>query len=429
MLGLTVAYRLAQRGQEVTLFEAADEIGGLAGAWTLGNVTWDRHYHVTLLSDRRLLRLLEDLGLEDELRFTQTRTGFSVDGRLYSLSNSWDFLRFKPLGWWAKARLAATILWASRMADGRKLEHCTVEEWLCKWSGRRTFDRIWRPLLLAKLGEHYRRTSAAFIWATIARMYAARRSGLKREMFGYVSGGYARVLSRFGDVLRQAGARIKTRAAVEQVFIGADGGLTVREHGGRDEAFDQVVVTVPAPVAARMCPQWSEDERSRLNGVEYLGIICPSVLLKRPLTPYYVMNVTEPFVPFTGVIEMSALAAAEELSGHGLIYLPKYVAADDPLWNASDEQIRCMFLGGLAQLNGRFREEDVLAFQVSRVKHVFALSTLGYSNRVPRQETTLPGVHLVSSCQITNGTLNVNETVGLAEEAIPHLLSRAGCLV
>ena len=37
---------------------------------------------------------------------------------------------------------------------------------------------------------------AAFIWATIARMYAARRSGLKEERFGYVPGGYARVLEK-----------------------------------------------------------------------------------------------------------------------------------------------------------------------------------------------------------------------------------------
>jgi hypothetical protein len=44
--------------------------------------------------------------------------------------------------------------------------------------------RIWLPLLKSKLGDNYRITSASFIWATIARMYAARRSGLKREMFG-----------------------------------------------------------------------------------------------------------------------------------------------------------------------------------------------------------------------------------------------------
>jgi uncharacterized protein with NAD-binding domain and iron-sulfur cluster len=37
MLGLTLALRLAQRGQQVTLFEAADRLGGLADAWTMNS--------------------------------------------------------------------------------------------------------------------------------------------------------------------------------------------------------------------------------------------------------------------------------------------------------------------------------------------------------------------------------------------------------
>ncbi|OWY61553.1 hypothetical protein B7486_63185, partial [cyanobacterium TDX16] len=66
VLGLTVARRLAQQGHDVVLYEAAPEVGGLASAWTLddtsasppGEVVWDRHYHVTLLSDARTRAML-----------------------------------------------------------------------------------------------------------------------------------------------------------------------------------------------------------------------------------------------------------------------------------------------------------------------------------------------------------------------------------
>ena len=64
MLGMTLAHRLAQQGQRVTLCEAAPQLGGLASAWTLGDVVWDRHYHVTLLSDTHLRALLDEIGLE-----------------------------------------------------------------------------------------------------------------------------------------------------------------------------------------------------------------------------------------------------------------------------------------------------------------------------------------------------------------------------
>ncbi|HMG32838.1 MAG TPA: FAD-dependent oxidoreductase, partial [Blastocatellia bacterium] len=32
-LGMTLARRLSQQGKRVTLFESADRLGGLAGAW------------------------------------------------------------------------------------------------------------------------------------------------------------------------------------------------------------------------------------------------------------------------------------------------------------------------------------------------------------------------------------------------------------
>jgi hypothetical protein len=62
----------------------------------------------------------------------------------------------------------------------------------------------------------------------------------------------------------------------------------------------------------------------------------------------------------------------------------------------------------------------VAAFQISRVRNVMPLPTLGYSQRVPEMDSSVPGLHLIGSAQIANGTLNVNETVGLAERAARH---------
>ena len=72
-----------------------------------------------------------------------------------------------------------------------------------------------------------------------------------------------------------------------------------------------------------------------------------------------------------------------------------------------------------------FAPEDVLCFQVSRVRHVFPLATLGYSARLPPLATSVRGLHTVSSAHILNGTLNVNETLRLAESAAAGLLSEA----
>lgn len=420
MLGLTLSLRLAQRGSRVTLLEASDRVGGLADAWELGDVTWDRHYHVTLMSDSRLRAILAELQLDDQMRWSRTRTGFLVDGQLTSMSGLADFLRFPPLRFIDKLRLGWTIWQASRRDDWQTLEKIPVADWLIKHGGRRTFNQIWLPLLKAKLGDAWQRTSAAFIWATIQRMYAARRTGLKYEMFGYLPGGYARLLSAFQAHLQTLGVDVCVNHPVRRIERDDDGGYAVTGADGEVSTFDRVVVTLPAPTAARVCPQLSEDEIARLADVEYLGIICASVLMKKPLAGYYVTNITDA-APFTGVIEMTALVDPAELGGRTLVYLPKYLTADDAAWSKSDDEVRVEFIAALERLFPNFDADDVLAFRVSRVRNVFALSTLNYSRRVPPIETSSPGLFIVTSAQIVNGTLNVNETIRQAESSLDTL--------
>ena len=425
LLGLQLARRLRAAGHRVTVLEASDRVGGMADAWELGGVTWDRHYHVILLSDTHVQRLLSDIGLSQEFVGSETRTGFYTDGKLYSLSNSVEFLRFPPLGLVSKLRLGGTIFRASRIRDWTGLENIPVVDWLTRWSGRRTTEKIWVPLLKSKLGDSYRDVSAAFIWAIIARMYAARRSGLKKEVFGTVRGGYARILRRLEETLTADGVELRTGAPVAAVEGLPGGGAKVSLADGGELRFDKVVVTAAAPLAAKLLPGLTAAERDRLAGVRYQGIICASVLLKAPLAGFYVTNITDP-APFTGVIEMTALVDPKELGGRHLVYLPKYVAPDDPLFAESDDNIRGRFLAALAKMYPHFDPADVLAFRVSRVRQVFAVSTLGYSGRVPPVETSVPGVYVVNSSQIVNGTLNVNETLQLADAAVPTLLVASG---
>lgn len=423
ILGMTLAYRLAQQGQQVTLIEGAAELGGLASAWQLGNITWDRHYHVTLLSDLTLRSLLRELNLEQEMEWVETKTGVYAGGTLYSVSNAIEFLKFPPLKLIDKIRLGLTILYGARIRDWQRLEKISVETWLRRWSGNPTFEKFWLPLLRAKLGDNYKIASASFIWSTIARLYAARRTGLKKEMFGYVRGGYAHILQRFGEVLTETGVEIKLGDRVTSIKQVGSGQLLVQLQQGGEMAFDQVVLTTAAPIAAQLCPQLSAQEQQQLNGIQYQGILCASILLKQPLSPYYVTNITDSWVPFTGIIEMTTLVDPKAFGGRSLIYLPKYVPANDSAFELSDDALQAKFIQALEQMYPHFQASDVLAFQVSRVKYVVAIPTVDYSQHLPPMQTSVAGLHIVNSAHILNGTLNVNETVQLAEQAAASLLS------
>jgi protoporphyrinogen oxidase len=414
VLGMTLALRLREQGHEVVVLEGARAPGGLAAPQTIAGFTWDRFYHVILQSDRDLLALLRELGVERELHWGVTRTGFYTDGVLYSLSTSLEFLAFPPLSLIDKMRLAATIVYASRVRDWRSLEKIPVADWLRRLSGTRTFERIWLPLLKSKLGENYRIASAAFIWAIIARMYAARRSGLKREMFGHVDGGYAVVLARFERYLEEKQIELRAGSPVAAVRDGGSDAEVVLADG-TTLRFDRVIMTVPASRIPALCPQLTAAERERLGRVVYQGVLCASLLIKEPLASYYVTNITDGWVPFTGVIEMTTLVDRARFGGNSLVYLPRYLAQDDPFWKASDDEVRTTFLDALERMYPKFRRADVLDFRIARARDVLAISTLDYSTlALPAVRTSLPNVFIVNSAQIESGTLNLNETIGLA---------------
>jgi len=424
MMGMTLAHRLSQQGHKVTLFEAASELGGLVSPWKMNDVEWDKFYHVILLSDSRTRNILKDIGLDDKIEWVETKTGFYINGKLYSMSDTIEFLKFPTLNLLDKFRLGLTIIVASKIKNWKKLEKTPVTKWLRRWSGKRTFNKIWLPLLRAKLGESYERTSAVFIWATIQRLYGARRSGLKKEMFGYVPGGYKKVIEMFKQKLLSEGVIVRTNQVAREVKTSSNGKPSIDFGNGVPQEFDEVIVTLPSGLAAKLCKELSETEVQKLNNVEYLGVICLAVLLDKPISPFYVTNITDSRFPFTGVIEMSALVDKKYLGGNSLVYLPKYVTSDDPLFNQPDEETRSYFLDNFKKMYPWLTDDNIKFAGVAKAKHVITVAKLNYSEVLPGIKTSMPGVSIINTSHIKDGTLNVNETVRVAETKLEEILTQ-----
>ena len=279
LMGLALAERLGSAGHRVAVFERAAQPGGLATWHDFGPFTWDRFYHVILPSDTALVEFVRRIGLGDRLRWRATQTGFYVDRAFHPLSSGLDFLRFPLLSLWSKFRLAATILYCSRIRDWRPLESMTVEKFLVRHSGRATFEKMWKPLLLAKLGENYRRVSAVFIWTYVKRLFSARDAAAQKESLGYVSGGYRTVFARLLERIAGAGGAVRLGIEVKSVRPLPGGGIEVTTDGAT-ETFDKVIFTGPVnvlrsvadPALVQVPPQ---------GDVEYLGVLCMALITKK----------------------------------------------------------------------------------------------------------------------------------------------------
>ena len=131
MMGLATAYYLNKIGHQVTILEKEKEIGGLSGSTRiLQGIHWDRFYHVILSTDTELLNFIDEIGLAPDVQWRETKTGFYSDGKLHSMSNTLEFLKFKPLSLLDKLRLGAGILYTSKINNWKRLEKIYAKTWL-----------------------------------------------------------------------------------------------------------------------------------------------------------------------------------------------------------------------------------------------------------------------------------------------------------
>ena len=91
-----------------------------------------------------------------------------------------------------------------------------------------------------------------------------------------------------------------------------------------------------------------------------------------------------------------------------------------------DAEIRKLFLDALYKMYPDISEDDLLFWGVSKARVVFALPTINYSKNIPGINTSMGNYYIVNSAQIINGTLNVNETIQVAENKLKEILNQNG---
>lgn len=424
--GMVCAFRLLRAGYRVTILEREVELGGLSATQSYGSFNWDRFYHCILTSDKPLLSLIRDLGLESELRWNKTKVGLFAHGELHQMTGPTDLLRYRHLSLLSKARLAIMTWYITRLRNGRKLEGIPLCQWTRRLFGKNVYSQIWEPLLRCKLGEMRKYASAAFLWGTIVRLASTREKGPgTQECLGYLHGGYGTLFKRLQQTVNSLHG--ETSLGVDIRGIGAgrsdvpgEGVLIRARH--KDIYVDGVVLTTPNRVVASMLQVEDHQYKERLGQVMYLGIVCTVLVLKRKLSSFYVTNVAEK-IGFTGVIEMTNLIDPEqETNGRHLVYLPRYTSPSDPLFAASNDEIWAHIQPDLKRIFPDLQEEDIESRYVFRHKDVQPVPTIDYSMIAPPVRTPVAGVYLANTSQIINNTLNNNAMTSIAEATCDALM-------
>lgn len=422
-MGISLGYFLSRAGVEVEIFEASPVLGGLAGPLALEDGTEvDRFYHAILPSDGHLYDLCKELGIDDQMRFKPTKMGFYYQGKIYSMNNIVEFLRFPPLGWIDRFRLGLTVLAAQMVRDWKSLESVSVEKWLIRFGGRNTFQNIWRPMLRAKFDGSFGDVPATWIWSRLVRMKSARSGASQQEGAGHLVGGYATLMKAMAKKIEEAGSRIHLKTPAQEILIeeGKAKGICIN---GELKQFDAVVATVQTPIFQRLIPKAEKSYHDYLNQSDYLGVICPMLILDRPLTGYWTLNITDERVPFTGVIETTSYIDPKYVGGHHLVYLPKYTAPGSDWQKKSDEEIKAIWLKNLQTMFPDFDPKHVRYFLVHRERYVEPLHGLNALHLVPDVKTPVENLYLATTSQIYPALTNGESVSRHAREAAELILN------
>lgn len=422
IMGITLGYYLSRQGVNVEIFEASPVLGGLAGPIILEDGTAvDRFYHAILSSDSHLHQLCTDLNIADKLRFKETQMGFYYRGEIHPMNNMVDFLRFPPLGLVDRFRLGMTVLAAQFINDWHVLEGVSVDKWLIRWSGKTTYENIWRPLLRAKFDDNFENTPATYIWARLVRVKSTRNGVNQREMSGHLIGGYITLIKAMAQKIVESGGNIYLESPIREILI--ENGKVIGILCGESLLkFDKVIATVQTPIFQRMIPKAYPDYLEFLRKTEYLGVIAPLLVLDRPLSGYWTLNITDTRFPFTGVIETTTYIAPEYVGGHHLVYLPKYTAPNSPWQRKSDDEIREFWLQNLEEMFPRFDRSWIRYFLVHRERYVEPIHGLNETDFIPSIQTPVRNLYLVTTAQIYPALTNGESVTRHAWNSVPVII-------
>jgi protoporphyrinogen oxidase len=417
--GLASAHFLAKAGHRPVILESSGQLGGLGTHFEHHGITLDRWYHVILDSDAELIALIGELGLADQLRWSETGMGFLVDGALYGFNTPTDLLRFHALSLADRLRTGLGALYITQLKrNGRELDGVRAVDWLRALFGPRVFERIWDPLLRAKFGDRRGDLPAYWVWNMLNR----EKDG-GQEVKGYLRCGYRGLAEALRDAVIARGAEVRTRCPVDAIEETA-GGIRVATPAG-SERFDAVVSTLPIPLLARVA-QGALASVLPLPDLRYQGVVNALVVSRARLERFYWTAVVDRRFPFQGVVETTHVIPPDWVGGRHLSYLMNYCDAGSELYNHSDDVVAGQAVEGLSTLYPRFRRRDVEAVYVFRAPHVEPVWTLGYLDRRPAPRVGRSRLYLCSTAQAYPRVTAWNTSVALASETTAAVLDDLG---
>lgn len=406
--GLTAAYRLAQKGHDVVIFEKEHHPGGLALGYKKKEWEWslESYYHHWFTNDSVVLQLAKELHYPVVVK--RPKTSVYVDGGIYQLDSPLSFLTFPKLPLLDKLRMIETLGLLRINPFWKDMEKVKAAEFLPKAMGEKAYKTIWEPQLTNKFGDFADTISLAWFWARIKK---------RTPSLAYPKGGFLSFLTVLEKEIRAKKGTIVYDCTIQSLDqIDETVHLMVN---GTKELFDKAIVTIPSFSFLKIAPNLPEAYQQKLQKLEGIGAMTVVLRLKKQFLTdnTYWLSICETQAPIMAVVEHTNFINKKYYNNEHVVYLGNYLSATHPYYSMPEKKLMNIFHPFLEELHPGY-EKDLIGIDVFKTPFAQPIIPTNYSKIMPPLETPLSNVFLANIQQVYPWDRGTNYAVELGEKVV-----------
>lgn len=416
--GLSAAYYLSQKGHKVTIFEKADNPGGLAIGYQEKEWEWtlEEHYHHWFTNDKSVLSLAKEIS--HPVIIKRPKTSSFVDGGIYQLDSPVSLLLFSRLSVLDRIRTGIAIALLRYNPFWKPLEQFTAEPFLKKIMGKKAYKTIWEPLMVNKLGDYSKVVSLAWFWARVYK---------RTPSLAYPEGGFLNFAKQLEKKIKEKGGEFLY--GVEVVKLESDGqpviSYTSSNKKGETLKFDSVIVTLPTFLFAKISPQLPSSYRETYSSLKGIGAINMVIRFKEKFFSdnTYWLSMCDINSPILAVVEHTNFMDTKHYNNEHVVYVGNYMDSSDKRFAMSSKELLKLYDPWLSKINPSYKN-SIVDLKLFKAPFAQPIIPTRYSRHIPPLNTPLKNVYLANIQQVYPWDRGTNYAVELGKKVANTVSSK-----
>lgn len=399
--GLTAGYQLAKAGRPVTVFEAEDQVGGIAMTVERDGYRFDLGGHRFFTKNQEVDDLWHEVMGEEFLkRPRQSRIYWNGKFLEYPLDGMDVIKKLGPI-----ELMRAGLSYLRAAIFSRKGNEQSLEEWVSNRFGKRLYqlffksytEKVWGVSCTELRAEWaaQRIKDLSFVSAAKAAFFGDKDQKIKSliKEFNYPRFGPGQMWEEMTDRIRERGGEVLMETPVERLVIEGDR-VTAVVAGGREYPAGNIISSLPLRNVVGMAGEAAPKEVvEAAQGLRYRDFLTVALVVDgEDLFPDNWIYIHEPGVMVGRIQNFRSwspwMVPDETKASIGMEY---FCFEGDELWDADDDELVALATREIEQL-GLTTADKVEKGYVVRVPKAYPMYDADYAERVATIRSWLDGI-------------------------------------